>query len=420
MTISFSALAIRPELTAFLANQGITEPTPIQNQAIPALLAGKDVVAKAQTGTGKTLAFLLPILEKLNPDATHVQALIITPTRELSIQIAEVAKPLAALLGMEAVSLHGGQALEPQRNKLKKGQPQLIIGTPGRVLDQARRKALNLTRVSMLVLDEADQMLHMGFLAEVEDILRRTAGNRQTMLFSATIPPKIRNLSNQYMVKPLDIRVKTAHVTLDEIKQIVIEITPEAKTDKLARMIEEFRPYLALVFCHTKERAQTLTFELARKGLNVDELHGDLSQSKRSQVLKRFASTKLQVLVATDIAARGLDIEGITHVFNYDIPHDVDTYIHRIGRTGRAGETGLAITFATANERSWLRQIEEGIGAPIEKHKASGQISLKKPTKPHRAKKISLPPKVEAKKMAKRKTVHGGANQRSRFKKTKE
>ena len=420
MTISFSALAIRAELTAFLANQGITQPTPIQNQAIPALLGGRDIVAKAQTGTGKTLAFLLPILEKLNPDATHVQALIITPTRELSIQIAEVAKPLAALLGMEAVSLHGGQALEPQRNKLKKGQPQLIIGTPGRVLDHARRKVLSLTRVSMLVLDEADQMLHMGFLAEVEDILKRTAGNRQTMLFSATIPPKIRNLSNQYMVKPLDIRVKTAHVTLDEIKQIVIEITPEAKTDKLARMIEEFRPYLALVFCHTKERAQTLTFELARKGLNVDELHGDLSQSKRTQVLKRFASTKLQVLVATDIAARGLDIEGITHVFNYDIPHDVDTYIHRIGRTGRAGETGLAITFATANERSWLRQIEEGIGAPIEKHKASGQISLKKPVKPHRAKKISLPPKVEAKKMAKRKSVHGGGNLRSRFKKTKE
>lgn len=414
MTIAFSSFGIRSVFTEFLAAQGITEPTPIQQQAIPALLTGKDVVAKAQTGTGKTLAFLLPILEKLDPTASHVQALILTPTRELALQIAAVAKPLAALAGMEAISLHGGQALEPQQNKLKQ-QPALVIGTPGRVLDHVRRKKLLLSRISKLVLDEADQMLHMGFLAELEEILKGTPGHRQTMLFSATIPPKIRNLANQYMRKPYDIRIRTAHVTLDEIKQIVIETTAEAKTAKLCELIEEYRPYLALVFCHTKERAQALTLDLARRGLNVDELHGDLSQAKRQQVLKRFSSAKLHILVATDIAARGLDIEGVTHVFNYDIPHEPETYIHRIGRTGRAGETGIAITLVTGDERGWLRQIEQGIETSLEKHKASGKVSVKKPVKAKTVK-PSLPPKLKAKQEAKKKTFHGGRNNRSRRK----
>lgn len=414
MTIAFSSLGLRPTFTEFLSAQGITEPTPIQQQAIPVLLTGKDVVAKAQTGTGKTLAFLLPILEKLDPSANHVQALVLTPTRELALQIAAVAKPLASLVGLEAVSLHGGQALEPQQNKLKQ-QPALVIGTPGRVLDHVRRKKLVLSRISKLVLDEADQMLHMGFLAELEEILKGTPGHRQTMLFSATIPPKIRNLANQYMSKPQDIRIRTAHVTLDEIKQIVIETTTETKTGKLCQLIEEYRPYLALVFCHTKERAQALTLELARRGLKVDELHGDLSQAKRQQVLKRFSSAKLQILVATDIAARGLDIEGVTHVFNYDIPHEPETYIHRIGRTGRAGETGIAITLVTGDERGWLRQIEQGIETSLEKHKASGKISVKKPVKAKTVK-PPLPPKLKAKQEAKKKTFHGGRNNRSRRK----
>ena len=412
MTTTFTALGIRPDLAASLSQQGITVPTPIQIEAIPVVLSGKDIVAKAQTGTGKTLAFLLPILEKLNPAADYAQALIITPTRELSMQIAAVAKPLAKLLGLTAISLHGGQALEPQQNKLKT-PPAVIIGTPGRILDHVRRKDLSLSRVSKLVLDEADQMLHMGFLAEVEEIIKRTPGTRQTLLFSATIPAKIRNLSNQYMTKPFDIRIKTAHITLEEIKQIIMETTAEMKVDKLCALIEEQRPYLALVYCHTKERAQSLTLALAKKGLNVDELHGDLSQAKRQQVLKKFADAKLHILVATDIAARGLDIEGVTHVYNYDIPHDVDTYIHRIGRTGRAGETGIAVTLVTGDERGWLRQIENGIGAPLEKHRTTGKVTVKNAVKPQSAKKTSLPPRLQAKQAAKKKTAHSGRNNRS-------
>lgn len=411
MTTEFTALGIRSTFTTALANEGITKPTTIQEKAIPAVLSGRDVVAKAQTGTGKTLAFLLPILEKLNP-ASGAQALIITPTRELSIQIAAVAKPLAALLDLGALSLHGGQALEPQQNKLKK-QPHIIIGTPGRILDHQRRKAISLSRVSVLVLDEADQMLHRGFLGEVEEIIKQTPRNRQTLLFSATIPAKIRNLADQYMTKPLDIRIKTTHITLDEIRQIIVETTPEKKVDKLCSLIEEHRPYLALVFCHTKERAQALTLDLAKKGILVDELHGDLSQAKRQQVLKKFADAKLEVLVATDIASRGLDIEGVTHVFNYDIPHDVDTYIHRIGRTGRAGETGTAITFVTADERGWLGQIERGIESQLERYKADGKLTVKKAAKPKTIHKPSLPPRIRAKQEAKKKTSHSGRNNRS-------
>ncbi len=411
MTTEFTALGIRSTLTTALANEGITRPTTIQEKAIPAVLSGRDVVAKAQTGTGKTLAFLLPILEKLNP-ASGAQVLIITPTRELSIQIASVAKPLAALLDLGALSLHGGQALEPQQNKLKK-QPHIIIGTPGRILDHQRRKAISLSRVSVLVLDEADQMLHRGFLGEVEEIIKQIPRNRQTLLFSATIPAKIRNLADQYMSKPLDIRIKTTHITLDEIRQIIVETTPEKKVDKLCSLIEEHRPYLALVFCHTKERAQALTLDLAKKGLLVDELHGDLSQAKRQQVLKKFADAKLEVLVATDIASRGLDIEGVTHVFNYDIPHDVDTYIHRIGRTGRAGETGTAITFVTADERGWLGQIERGIESQLERYKIGGKVSVKKAAKPKTIHKPSLPPRIRAKQDAKKKTSHSGRNNRS-------
>ena len=411
MTTEFTSLGIRSTLAGALAAQGITTPTPIQEKAIPPILAGRDVVAKAQTGTGKTLAFLLPMLEKLNPSAPHVQALIMTPTRELALQIAAVAKPLAALFDLTALSLHGGQALEPQLNKLKK-QPAIIIGTPGRIADHLRRHSVSLSRTSVLVLDEADQMLHMGFLDEVEGIIKATPGNRQTLLFSATIPAKIRNLADKYMVKPLDIRIKTTHVTLDEIRQIIVETAPDKKVDKLCSLIAEHRPYLALVFCHTKERAQALTLELAKKGLAVDELHGDLSQAKRQQVLKKFADAKLQVLVATDIASRGLDIEGVTHVYNYDIPHDADTYIHRIGRTGRAGETGMAVTLVTADEKGWLRQIERGIESQLERYRADGKVTVKKAAKP-KTYKAGLPPRLRAKQDAKKKTAHGGRNSRS-------
>ena len=372
MSTDFLMLGIRRKINDYLKENGVTEATPIQEQAIPVLMTGKDLIAQSQTGTGKTLAFLLPILEKIEAGKPHMQALIITPTRELALQISNEAKKLSDKLGINVLSIYGGQDVDRQIKKLK-GSIHMVIGTPGRLLDHFRRKTISLSGVSRLVLDEADQMLHMGFLEDVEQIIRQTPVKRQTMLFSATIPPKIRALAARYMHKPADIRVQSKHVTLDNIKQIVVEITEQDKLAKLCSMIDEYRPYLAIVFCHTKERVSALASELIQRGYEADELHGDLSQAKREQVLRRFSKAKLQVLVATDIAARGLDIEGVTHVFNYDISHYLESYIHRIGRTGRAGETGTAVTFVIPGEHRYLRMIEQGINASIEKYTADGQ-----------------------------------------------
>ena len=420
MSNDFTALGIRQALTKILKESGITVPTPIQIQAIPLLLSGKDLVAQSQTGTGKTLAFLLPILEQIDINKPHVQALIITPTRELAQQIDKETKKLASKIGANAISVFGGHTLEKQHNQLK-GHPHIVVGTPGRILDHTRRKVLNLSGVRCLVLDEADQMLHMGFLDEVEEIIVQTPEQRQTALFSATIPSKIRALADRYMKKPQDIRVISSSVTLDEIKQIVVELRQEEKTDRLCKMIDEYRPYLAMIFCHTRQRVIALNAELTQRGYAVDEIHGDLSQSKREFVLRRFRETKLQLLVATDIAARGLDIEGVTHIFNYDIPHDTESYIHRIGRTGRAGETGIAVTFSAPGEEKYLRLIEEGIRSSLRwktRRKIPGEIPDMTRTdlttvniKPAAKKAVSRPPSTEKKPLS-----HGGTNLRSRRK----
>ena len=418
MTNGFSTLGIRQEANNYLREMGIAEPTPIQTKAIPALMAGKDLIAQSQTGTGKTLAFLLPIMENIVPDKPYVQALIITPTRELALQITKVAKSLGDKLGVTVVTIYGGHNLEKQINQLK-GTPHVVVGTPGRLLDHFRRKTLSLARVTKLVLDEADQMLDMGFLDDVEEIVRHTAAKRQTMLFSATIPPAVRRLAAQYMVSPADIRVQTRNITLDEIDQVIVETTREKKLDKLCGMINEYRPYLAMVFCHTKQHAISLNIALSQRGYAVDELHGDLSQTKREQVMKRFREAKLQILVVTDIAARGLDIEGVTHIFNYDIPRNAESYIHRIGRTGRAGQRGMAVTFVAPGEHNFLRIIEQGIGASIKNHstKAVKNTGDKRdiddtvsPKKPQAG--SGVPPKRTAKDAS----SHSGINLRSRRK----
>lgn len=372
MQKDFTALGIRREIGAILAENGITKPTEIQVQAIPAIMSGKDVVGQSQTGTGKTLAFILPILEKIEISKPIVQALIITPTRELALQITREVAKLADQLGIQVLSVYGGQDVDRQIKKLK-GGAQIVIGTPGRLMDHLRRETIQLENVTKLVLDEADQMLHMGFLEDVEELVRQTSNKRQTMLFSATMPSKIRGLADRYMRKPLDIRIQTKNITLDEIKQIMVEVPESEKIAKLSSMIDEYRPYLAIVFCHTKKRAIAVNMALSQKGYETDELHGELSQPKREQVMKRFREAKIQILVATDIAARGLDVEGVTHIFNYDIPHDVDSYIHRIGRTGRAGQAGMAITLIDPHEQPYVRLIEQGIRAAIEKHKVNDQ-----------------------------------------------
>lgn len=404
MASDFTALGINRVPADELKKDGIIAPTPVQAQAIPLLMTGRDLIAQSQTGTGKTLAFLLPIIENIKIKAPYVQALIITPTRELTLQVAQEAKKWADPLGIKVASVYGGQHIDRQIDKLH-NPAQIIVGTPGRLLDLVRRKTLALSGVSMLVLDEADQMLHLGFLEDVEKIMHLAAHKHQTMLFSATIPPRIRALAAQYLNKPVNIHIQTNNVTLDEIRQIVIEINEDAKLDKLCQLIDEYQPYLAIVFCHTKQRAMAVNLALSQRHYLVDELHGELSQAKRQQVMRKFSSAKLQILVATDIAARGLDIEGVTHIFNYDIPHDVESYIHRIGRTGRAGQTGIAITFVVPEERAYLRSIEHGIQASLEKYKANGQKVISKPRPPR---KKPLDSSTAA--------VHAGINHRSRRK----
>ncbi|MFS0557200.1 DEAD/DEAH box helicase [Brevibacillus sp. 179-C9.3 HS] len=363
----FWRLGIRKELIHALQENGITEPTPIQEKAIPVVLEGKDVISQAQTGTGKTLAFVLPILEKVDTQATHVQALILTPTRELALQItAEVKKLTEMMEDIHVLAVYGGQDVNQQLRKLSRNV-HVVIATPGRLLDHLRRGTIDLSQVSMFVLDEADQMLHMGFLPEVEDIMAKTPFDKQTMLFSATMSEQVQSLAKRFMQKPENIKVQGKRITLEDIRQIVVETTDRAKQATLCSLLDEERPFLAVIFCRTKRRASKLNGELQGLDYMSDELHGDLSQAKREDVMRRFREARIQFLVATDVAARGLDVEGVTHVFNYDIPEDVDSYIHRIGRTGRAKEKGTAYTLVTAKDRGQLEEIEAGIKLSLER-----------------------------------------------------
>ena len=368
MTINFQTIGISRELENILEESRITEPTPIQEQAIPELLKGKDVIAQAQTGTGKTLAFMLPIMETIDASQPYIQALIITPTRELAIQITNEAKKLIPVKDINILAVYGGQDVEKQLKKLKRGV-NIVIGTPGRLLDHIRRRSIDLSQLKMLVLDEADEMLNMGFLQDIENIIHETPKNRQTMLFSATMPNELRSLATRYMKEPVQIQIQGSNVTLDEIKQVVIETTDRGKQDALCKVIDEQRPFMAIIFCRTKRRVKTLNNDLRARGYNSDEIHGDLSQAKREKVMKSFRNMKIQLLIATDVAARGLDIEGITHIFNYDIPEDAESYIHRIGRTGRAGETGTAVTFVAPKDREALNTIEKNIRMSLKTRK---------------------------------------------------
>nr|WP_255807438.1 DEAD/DEAH box helicase [Cohnella mopanensis] len=351
---------------------GIVTPTPVQEETIPIVKAGHDVISQAQTGTGKTLAFVLPMLDKIRTDVPQVQGLIVTPTRELAIQItAEIKKLLTREDGIKVLAVYGGQDVEAQLHKLK-GDMHMIVATPGRLLDHLRRETIKLDGVKMLVLDEADQMLHMGFLKEVEEILRQTPYKKQAMLFSATMPASIREMAGRILRNPQHVTVKTERVTVKDIRQWVVETSDRNKQDTLVNLLEATQPYLSIIFCRTKRRANTLNVALQEMGYSSDELHGDLSQMKREQVMKRFRDARLQLLVATDVAARGLDVEGVTHVFNYDVPLDVESYIHRIGRTGRAGEKGLAITLIAPKDRRELADIENGIQMTMERRSEEG------------------------------------------------
>ena len=371
------SLNIEPALLAVLRRQGITTPTPVQKEAVPVIRKGQDVIIKSQTGTGKTLAFLLPLLEKVKTKSDDVQAVILTPTRELTLQIAKVAATLGKAIDVRTLAIYGGGDFERQRERLGKGV-HIVVGTPGRVLDHLRRKTLHIDHATRFVLDEADEMLKRGFLEDMETILSQTAEDRQILLFSATMPDKILALTRRYLVQPALIEIKTETVTLTGITQKVVDTTEESKPAKLSELINTDAPYLAMVFCRTKERVKKLAFKLATRGYLVEELHGDLSQMQRKMVLEKFRTAKVQILVTTDIAARGLDIDGITHIYNYDIPDDVESYIHRIGRTGRAGNTGSATTFVNSREYPKLRNIEAGIKQQIQKDLTSRSLEARK------------------------------------------
>ena len=361
MSKGFSSLRISGEFVEHLESRRITEPTPVQSQSIPVLLAGKDLIAQAQTGTGKTLAFLLPIMQKLDPGDRSVQALIISPTRELALQITDEAKKLTEVKPANILAAYGGQDVNRQIHRLK-GAVQIVIGTPGRLLDHVNRGSVNLSKVKFLVLDEADQMLDMGFLRDVEKIIAATPKSRQTLLCSATMPKAIQTLSVKHLKDPSNVKIEGKAATVDAIFQLAVDVADDQKQQTLLELIKEMNPFLALIFCRTKRRAHALCRALKERGLAADELHGDLPQGKRERVMQTFRDMKTQYLVATDVAARGIDVDGITHVFNYDLPHDPEGYVHRIGRTGRAGKDGIAVTLVTRADAQEFARIERFIG----------------------------------------------------------
>jgi len=383
---TFSDLGINVKFVDVLEKNRIINPTPIQEKAIPILLEGKDIIAQAQTGTGKTLAFLLPLMENIDSEKEYIQGLIITPTRELALQITEEAKKLTEAKDINILAVYGGQDVEQQLNKLKKGI-HLVIATPGRLQDHLRRGNIDLGKLKAIVLDEADEMLNMGFVEEIESIISITPKTRQTMLFSATLSNEVRKLGSRFMKEPANIEMEGKNVTIDDIQQVIIETTEDGKMDELCKIIDEYRPYLAIVFCRTKKKVTDVNNELLSRGYNSDELHGDLKQSKRERVLKAFRTAKLQILVATDIAARGIDVEGITHVINYDVPDDVDNYIHRIGRTGRIGNDGMAITFVRPRDSDTIATIERKIKSNTKIKKISSNKTAQGKTNKNRSEK---------------------------------
>jgi ATP-dependent RNA helicase DeaD len=353
----FHDLGLSPKILDALEELGYTEPTPIQEQAIPALLAGHDLIAQAQTGTGKTAAFGLPLLEYLDPESNETQALVLTPTRELCIQVTQALRAYAEHVDVEVIAVFGGQAVATQQSRLH-GGAQIVVSTVGRTLDLIDRGSLDLSAARYVVLDEADEMLDLGFIDDVERILRRSPSGRQTSLFSATIPPPIERLADRYMYDPVTIRVTPHQLTVDAIEQAFVEVPAREKVDRLIEVVRAEEPEQAIIFCRTKVGTARLDERLRARGLEVKALHGDMSQGQRDGVMLAFKDHRLRLLVATDVAARGLDIEHVTHVINYDVPDATEPYVHRIGRTGRVGRTGRAITFVTPAQRDEIKRIE--------------------------------------------------------------
>jgi ATP-dependent RNA helicase DeaD len=343
---------------------GYEKPSPIQEQAIPHMLAGRDVIGQAQTGSGKTAAFGLPIIEYVDPTLPEVQALVLTPTRELCIQVTQAIRAYATRKGVDVVAVFGGAPIRTQQAQLKAGG-HIVVGTVGRVLDLISRHSLVLHDCRFVVLDEADEMLDLGFLEDVERILSLTPNSRQTALFSATMPPPIRKLADNYLYEPELVKVAAATLTVDTVEQFRVEVKQADKAERLVEVLRAERPDQAIVFVRTKVRCDQLNRKLQDQGLNVKALHGDMSQGARDGVMLGFKGGRVPILVATDVAARGLDISTVTHVVNFDVPISPDVYVHRIGRTGRVGRSGRAITFVEPRQQRELEAIEAHIGTKL-------------------------------------------------------
>jgi ATP-dependent RNA helicase DeaD len=381
---SFSDLGLSDALLRTLDELGYVQPTPIQARAIPELLAGHDVIGQAQTGSGKTAAFGLPMIEFVDAADPDTQALVLTPTRELCIQVTQALRAYAEHLeGVNVVAVFGGAPIRDQQARLRSGA-QIVVATVGRMMDLISRQSLVLTAARYVVLDEADEMLDLGFIEDVERILRLCPSGRQTLLFSATMPAPVAKLAEQYMYDPVTIRVTPKKLTVDSVEQAFVMVDQRKKLDRLVEVLRAEEPEQAIIFVRTKIGAARLGRELADRGLRVKALHGDLSQGQRDGVMISFKEHKTPLLVATDIAARGLDIEHVTHVINYDLPNNAEIYVHRIGRTGRVGRTGRAITFATAKQAGDLKEIERVVKAHIGEWEPPEERLEHAPTPRHR------------------------------------
>jgi ATP-dependent RNA helicase DeaD len=385
---TFKELGLSEPLLDALQHLGYENPTPIQEEAIPGLLEGRDIIGQAQTGTGKTAAFGLPLLQYIDVDDPEVQALVLTPTRELCIQVTQALRAYGETKGVKVTAVFGGAPIRTQQAQLKEGA-QVVVGTVGRVMDLMSRHSLMLTSARFVVLDEADEMLDLGFLEDVEMILSRCPSGRQTALFSATMPGEIKKLAEKGMYDPVTIKVRAATLTIDTVEQFFVEVTDREKADALARVLKAERPTQAIIFGRTKIGVDRLARSLNDKGLRVKALHGDMSQGSRDGVMIAFKDGREKLLIATDIAARGLDISGVSHVINYDMPNSPEVYVHRIGRTGRVGRSGRAITLVTPKQARDLDAVRKHANTVIEPWSENGSSSASEtpppPPPPERA-----------------------------------
>ena len=361
---TFADLGLSESTLEALEDVGYEKPSPIQEQAIPPMLEGRDVIGQAQTGSGKTAAFGLPMVEQVDPTVSEVQALVLTPTRELCIQVTQAIRTYGQRQGADVVAVFGGAPIRTQQSQLREGG-HVVVGTVGRVMDLMGRGSLVLNDCRFVVLDEADEMLDLGFLEDVERILSATPNSRQTALFSATMPPPIRKLADRYLYDPVHIKVKSPTLTVESVEQFQLDVKAPDKADKLVDVLRAEQPDQAIVFVRTKIRCDQLYRKLRDRGMNVRALHGDMSQGSRDGVMLAFKGGRVPILVATDVAARGLDISTVTHVINFDVPVSPDVYVHRIGRTGRVGRKGRAITFVEPKQQRELEAIEQHTGVSI-------------------------------------------------------